>query len=116
MIFILRLGKSFKFSGSYICLLLFLCYFPYLFGFYLLYAYFIFLMMCFFNQWLRLLFDWFCDVCLHMACYCLESLLFCYFSACILNLPLLGIFGLLGQVHHWKSNFGFDFASISLFG
>jgi hypothetical protein len=33
MIFILGLGKPFRYSGSYICLLFFLCYFPYLSGF-----------------------------------------------------------------------------------
>jgi hypothetical protein len=125
MILIMDLWRPFRLSGNCICLVIFTCWFPNLSRFQLLEVCLFFssssflLLLCFLRHWFIVLgdyFGWFCDVCLHMACYCLESLLFCYFSACILNLPLLGIFGLLGQFHHWKSNFGFDFASISLFG
>lgn len=121
MIFIMRLGNCFGFSGNCISLFLFLCYLPDLFGFRLLYVYPFLGMLLVFAWWVRLLGAcWVCFM-VFVCTWCFIVFeVYCFpffFSAFVLNLPLLRILGpLLGQIHHWRSDFGFGFTMTSLYG
>jgi hypothetical protein len=86
MILIMDLWRPFRLSGSCICLVIFTCWFPNLSRFQLLEVCLFssssssfLLLLCFLRHWFIVLgdyFGWFCDVCLHMAWYCLGILLF----------------------------------------